>query len=315
MQYDRNTKTGGLFSEYINSFLKIKQECSGWPSWCVTDIDKERYINLYKEREGIDLDQNKINKNAGLRFVSKIMLNSFWGKFGQRENMQQTQLIHQPSDLFALVTNPSIVVNTMTILTDDVLLTSWERVEEDIAQLKSVNVAIAAYTTSNARLELYKYLEQLNERVLYYDTDSVFFVSEYEGQAEPPTGDFLGDLTDEMAEYGKDSYITEFVSGGPKNYAYKFWNANEKKYDTVCKVKGLTLHYANSQKVNFDVLKTMVLENPDFEVQLEDRSIIRNAQYDVLTKNTTKKYAMSYTKRRRLEGTFETVPYGYNDDI
>ncbi|KAJ3659405.1 hypothetical protein Zmor_011095 [Zophobas morio] len=49
--------------------------------------------------------------------------------------------------------------------------------------------------------------------------------------------------------------------------------------------------------------------------KLEDRSIIRNAQYDVLTKNTTKKYAMSYTKRRRLEGTFETVPYGYNDDI
>ena len=80
------------------------------------------------------------------------------------------------------------------------------------------------------------------------------------------TGDFFGDLTDELAEYGKGFHITEFVSGGPKNYAYKFGNSIEKKYDTVCKVKGLTLHYANSQKVNFDVLKTMALQNLYFEV-------------------------------------------------
>ena len=41
VQYDRNTKTGGLFSEYINNFFKIKQERSGWPNWCNTAIEKE----------------------------------------------------------------------------------------------------------------------------------------------------------------------------------------------------------------------------------------------------------------------------------
>ena len=233
------------------------------------------------------------------------------GKIGQRENAQQTQFIHDPCELFKMVTNPSLIVNNLTIVNDDVLMANWERVEEDIALLKSVNVAIAAYTTASARLELYKYLEQLDRRVLYYDTDSIFFISEYDGQLEPPTGDFLGDLTDEMAEYGDGSYIADFVSGGPKNYAYKFWKASENTYDTVCKVKGITLHYANSQKVNFEALKTMILENPTVSLQISDKAIIRNKRYDVLTKNAHKTYGMSYTKRRRIQGSFDTLPYGY----
>ena len=32
------------------------------------------------------------------------------------------------------------------------------------------NVIIAAYTTAQARLKLYSYLERLDRRVLYYDT-------------------------------------------------------------------------------------------------------------------------------------------------
>jgi hypothetical protein len=33
-QYDPKTKTGGLFTDYVNTFLKMKQEASGWPEWC-----------------------------------------------------------------------------------------------------------------------------------------------------------------------------------------------------------------------------------------------------------------------------------------
>jgi hypothetical protein len=89
------------------------------------------------------------------------MLNSFWGKFGQKENSAQTQIINQPADLFKLVMNPAVVVGNLTILNDERVLVSWERIEEDISPLKTVNVVVAAYTTAMARLELYKYLEQL----------------------------------------------------------------------------------------------------------------------------------------------------------
>ena len=78
-----------------------------------------------------------------------------------------------------------------------------------------VNIVIAAFTTAYARLKLYDLLDQLQEQVLYYDTDSVIYVHE-PGKPEPPLGDYLGDLTDEL----DGDYITEFMSGGPKNYAY-----------------------------------------------------------------------------------------------
>jgi len=40
-QYDPHTGEGGLFAEYINTFLKIKAEVSGYPSWVRTSQDEE----------------------------------------------------------------------------------------------------------------------------------------------------------------------------------------------------------------------------------------------------------------------------------
>ena len=49
-------------------------------------------------------------------------------------------------------------------------------------------------------------------------------------------------------------YITEFVIGGPKNYSY---STNTGK--TVCKVRGFTLNYANSAKIDMNIIKDMVV--------------------------------------------------------
>lgn len=68
-------KSDELFRLYINKFLKIKQESSGFPSWCETEDDKQRYIAEYRDNEGIKLDREKIVKNPGLRALAKLMLN------------------------------------------------------------------------------------------------------------------------------------------------------------------------------------------------------------------------------------------------
>lgn len=75
--YHWETK-GQLFSQYVDTFLKFKQEASGWPSWVKDKYDKETYINQYYNREGVVLDANNICNNSGLRCVSKLALNSFW---------------------------------------------------------------------------------------------------------------------------------------------------------------------------------------------------------------------------------------------
>ena len=71
----------GLFADYINTFLKIKQEASGYPKGVTTEEQEQRYIEEYFEREGIRLDPDKIEYNPGLRALAKLMLNSFWGKY------------------------------------------------------------------------------------------------------------------------------------------------------------------------------------------------------------------------------------------
>ena len=58
-----------------DNFLKIKQEASGYPSWCQSDSEKEKFIRDYEEAEGVRLDPSSIQKNPGRRAFAKIMLN------------------------------------------------------------------------------------------------------------------------------------------------------------------------------------------------------------------------------------------------
>lgn len=61
----------------------------------------------------------------------------------------------------------------------------------------------------------------MKERVIYFDTDSAIYIQKC---GQPPAVtcvDKLGDMTN---EHGPDEYIEEFVSGGPKNYAFKIVN-------------------------------------------------------------------------------------------
>ena len=60
-QYDKATGAVGIFAKYIDVFLKIKQESSGYPDWCKTDKDKEKFKSDYQQAEGILLEH--VEKN------------------------------------------------------------------------------------------------------------------------------------------------------------------------------------------------------------------------------------------------------------
>ena len=63
---------------------------------------------------------------------------------------------------------------------------------------------------------MYTYLDTLQKRAHYTDTDSVIYIQPREDAALVNAGDCLGDMTSELKPC---EYISEFVSGGPKNYA------------------------------------------------------------------------------------------------
>jgi len=71
-QYNPNTGAGGLFVEYINTILKLKQEASGYPDWVRSADDEDLYIRQFYQSEGIRLDEDSIRYNAAKRSLAKL---------------------------------------------------------------------------------------------------------------------------------------------------------------------------------------------------------------------------------------------------
>ena len=331
-QYSRTKKKGGLFTSYVNTFLKLKQEKSGLPDWVKSDEDKALYLLTYAEREGIDLDEKDIEKNGGLRTLAKLMLNSFWGKFGQRENMTQSKYITDVKEYMNLLIDDRIIVGHIQLVNDETVYVEYSFKHEFVSPSNRINVVLAAYTTAQARLKLYDLLERLDRRVLYYDTDSVIFVSKVSSSKnenfgdqsvsetfEPQLGDFLGELTNEL---DTGLHITEFVSTGPKSYSYKLNAPDASGKITHCKVKGIRLSYANCDKVNFASMKDLVHNEilarkeqdctmvKTINVSMKNQ-IVRN-KHDVLISSAalSKTFQCVYSKRV-VQFNNDTLPFGF----
>ena len=71
-QSDTASGEGGLFVEYINTFLKLKAEASGFPYWVRSPSDEELYIKEFRQSEGITLNKDSICHNALKRGLAKL---------------------------------------------------------------------------------------------------------------------------------------------------------------------------------------------------------------------------------------------------
>ena len=81
-----------LFADYVNTWLKIKEEASGWPEHVGENSAKQQqYIADYYAKEKIQLEPAKIQKNPGLRTLAKMMLNSMWGNSGRNPTKHKSK--------------------------------------------------------------------------------------------------------------------------------------------------------------------------------------------------------------------------------
>ncbi|XP_077198782.1 uncharacterized protein LOC143839922 isoform X2 [Paroedura picta] len=299
-------KSDQLFSQYIKRHLRQKQEASGYPSWCVTAADKEKYISDFQKNEGVLLRPSHITTNPAKRQIAKLFLNSLWGKFAQRTNLPTTEIVRDTDRFFELIFSENYETTGCSFISDDAACVSWKHAKDRMTPSGNTNVYIAAFTTAYARLELYDLLDKLGSRCLYHDTDSVIFVSG-EGDWNPPLGDYLGELTSEVPA---GVHITEFVSAGPKTYAYRLSNG-----EIFLKVKGITLNSANREKITFESLKDLVFTHVSGsepgKITVSHPGIVRGRNNFVIkTKNLTKTQKVVYDKRV-LKEEFKSVPYGF----
>ena len=106
----------GLFANYVKTWLKIKQESLGWPSWCQTLEQKREYILRYQAREGIRLDISSIAKNPGRKATAKLS-----GSTNPPPSLSRTQPI-------CSISSPMLL--SISALSASVPTISWKRLHQ-----------------------------------------------------------------------------------------------------------------------------------------------------------------------------------------
>ena len=285
----------------------------------MTDAEKAEYISQYEAVEGIRLDAQNIQYNAGKRATNKLLLNSFWGKFGENNNHRVHKLAEKEADIMQVMVNPTVKLKNMKILDSRRCMLEYEHSEGFMPEMNHVNVFIAAFTTANARSRLFNVLHKLGRKVLYFDTDSVIYEYDDRDESEyrPDMGDHLGQWTNELKE---GQFIQKFVSSGPKSYGYI---TSAGVIET--KLKGFTLDHTTLQMLNFTSIRELVLfwadpdNNPlpdsyngEARVNAHYSKIRRDKyKFQLFSRNEIKRFRVTYCKRRLIKGTYDTEPYGF----
>ena len=299
-------KHSDLFKAHIRKFLKIKLETSGMPA----QIDWETFARNHKERLNITLDRDKMIRNDGMRAMSKLLLNSLWGKLGQDPRLCKTILTQNSADYRMLLQKElqgEIEMKEMVSLPGGQTMVQYAQNKEDDFQNK--NVAVAAFVAAHGRLCLWETLHKLGDRVLYHDTDSIVYEHIDEGM-NVEIGYMLGDWEDEL---DADDQIVSFVALGPKTYSYK-----TRKRKHVLKCKGFTLNSANTLVVTHQTLIDLL---PDTDSGDTDRFVaVSNRDFNwsretgeywtCLRKNTLRFTA----EKNELDMTaYTTKPFGHEN--
>jgi len=121
------------------------------------------------------------------------VFNWMWGKLCENPRKTQTILISDSQELYRFLATPGIEVTNLLFAGDSVVRAAWRHAEEARVQtLRHTNEVIGSYVSAGARLHLYDYLDKLQERSLYTDTDSVVFIQPRDGVALVENGDYLG---------------------------------------------------------------------------------------------------------------------------
>ncbi len=256
-----------------------------------------------------------------------------------RDNLSQTEFIQEPKKYFDLLASKSVEIQDIHPVTDNCVMVTYTKADEYNEGNNISNIAIAAITTSHARLRLLSMLTKLGDRVLYYgkyfyffvvyvisvhswqfflsDTDSVMFISR-PGDWMPEEGNCLGEWTNEL---GPGEFIIRFVSLGPKVYAYDTNLGN-----SVQKYKGITQctytedilevdeinggFKKTGEKLCFDKQKALLEGSLAKQVIILPDSITRNGKTQaVRSVPLTKTLQKVYDKRIMLPD-YSTMAYG-----
>lgn len=123
-----------------------------------------------------------------------------WGKWGERQDTLQTTLTHSADAFNKFLENPDLQEKKFAIVNEEMLVLNWTQQQFAISGSAKGSVVHAVFTTSLARIRLYRgLLKPLGTRIFYCDTDSTVYLAG-EGLYDPPNRDFFGETSSTLQE-------------------------------------------------------------------------------------------------------------------
>ena len=308
----------GLMKKYVEYFLKIKTCNSGVKNDAECDA-----LNKTHKALGLDIHITTVETmhNPGKKNNAKLALNSLWGKFGMRSNLDSFGYFGENDQgrFTQKILDTRYNIKEWEIITSNCVELKYSDTDDSNIEASYISEITAAFTTANARMRLYDILSWLHSsQILYCDTDSVMFIYNKNNKLHKyPSNDAndlpksvkfgkgLGEWEDENKE---GEFINEFVCGGAKSYSYTTNLGKE-----VIKQKGITMDAANSKLISFSSMRDMVLNNKS--IKSEDRYTFRweKASKDVVTKFIGRSIKSTVSSKRDLDG-YDTLPFGYKGE-
>lgn len=190
-------------------------------------------------------------------------MNSLWGKFAQRSSHSEVILTYSAEEFNDKIWDPRYDVLDILHISDraDRIV---RRLRPEFGRApKTNNLVAASYVTSQARLRLYHFIEQVESdplhcRLLYSDTDSILYARKPGATGGIAEGEQLGDMKREYS----DRRIIEFVAAGPKNYSYRHVKTSDGSDErTVTKVRGFELNSTAAELINFETVKQVAFDS------------------------------------------------------
>ena len=156
-----------IFKEYVRQFLQIKIQSSGWPESCssraresVSEMRDEnctwdgsddqvpqqilaarqQFIKECHDNYGITIDSTKMRKNPGLRYISKLCLNSLWGRFSLRNKLSKTEIVTSADILADYWDDYRIEISNMDQLSEKAMMLTYKTKDEFTTEHPSSNI-------------------------------------------------------------------------------------------------------------------------------------------------------------------------------
>jgi PAS domain-containing protein len=297
-----------LFRSFVREWLRLKI-VSGAQPHAEDESAFEEYRQELERRLEIKVNKTDFKYNASLRTLAKLVLNSLWGKFGQRDQLVKCDVLTDSADMMKYherKRNGLIEEKATREYGGFMHMKKYV----NVYGISNKNVAIAAFVTAHARIRLWRQLHQLWDRVYYHDTDSIIYY--YNPAARDayhiPEGNFLGDWESETGE----AVITDLVALAPKTYAYRYKN-KEGKVQEIVKAKGFQVKGEECERLfTLDQYERLLRQQvPEIAVQQRTFRHVVYPEPCMQTLDAVKKMVFQYNKGMVDKKTFRTYPFGY----